>query len=494
MKSARLLVAVSLLLLMTFVLVVGSGCPKKPEAPKTGETPGPTPPPAAGGPFKIAIVTWPGYGPLFVAKAKNLVPGMANVEWKIIDDTAARRAAFKSGEYQMIAETVDSFASGKPGYQMGAKAVYTCDESMGGDGLIVTEGINTIADLKGKTIAYPEGLPGHFLLLKLLHLHGMTSKDIKGSNMEADPAGQAFRARKVDAAVTWEPFVTMSTTPPDGHGSVLLTSKDAQGYIVDVLVCGEDTINSRTADVQAVIDAHFAGLKYMEENPKESYDIIAKELSIPAADVEGMISGLKYQTKAMNEKFFSPPKPDAPCPFAVLFDDASSTWKEEGLLTDVAGGADSFTAQFVSASTAAGPAEPAPPEPLAPAPEKVKTAPAKMANITKHIQFKPGSAEIEFSKEVREDLDEVGRFIAHTPDYYVRVEGHTDSDGDDAYNLDLSKKRAQAVGDYLKTYTEDPNQIVTVGLGEKKPVASNSTAEGKAKNRRVMFATIPGRG
>ncbi|MBM3958108.1 MAG: OmpA family protein, partial [Gemmatimonadetes bacterium] len=65
---------------------------------------------------------------------------------------------------------------------------------------------------------------------------------------------------------------------------------------------------------------------------------------------------------------------------------------------------------------------------------------------------------------------------------------------DDAYNLDLSKKRAKAVGDYLQTYTEDPNQIFTVGLGEKKPVASNSTAEGKAKNRRVMFATIPGRG
>ena len=63
--------------------------------------------------------------------------------------------------------------------------------------------------------------------------------------------------------------------------------------------------------------------------------------------------------------------------------------------------------------------------------------------------------------------------------------GHTDSDGDDSYNKDLSQRRAQSVVDYLVGHGVDAANLIAQGFGEEQPVAGNDTAEGKAQNRRV---------
>ena len=68
---------------------------------------------------------------------------------------------------------------------------------------------------------------------------------------------------------------------------------------------------------------------------------------------------------------------------------------------------------------------------------------------------------------------------------YIEVVGHTDDVGDDAYNQELSEQRANAVRDYLVGAGVDGSKIVTVGMGESLPVASNTTDEGRAENRRV---------
>jgi outer membrane protein OmpA-like peptidoglycan-associated protein len=73
----------------------------------------------------------------------------------------------------------------------------------------------------------------------------------------------------------------------------------------------------------------------------------------------------------------------------------------------------------------------------------------------------------------------------------VDILGHTDSDGDDGYNLALSQRRAQSVGNYLSTQRVDPRRFLVTGMGESQPVASNSTREGKALNRRVEIRISP---
>ena len=73
---------------------------------------------------------------------------------------------------------------------------------------------------------------------------------------------------------------------------------------------------------------------------------------------------------------------------------------------------------------------------------------------------------------------------------YIEVVGHTDDVGDDDYNMDLSLQRARSVRDYLVSKGLDPNKIVTTGMGESMPIASNSTPEGRAENRRVQILML----
>lgn len=87
-----------------------------------------------------------------------------------------------------------------------------------------------------------------------------------------------------------------------------------------------------------------------------------------------------------------------------------------------------------------------------------------------------------------QSLDKVAETAKKYPTLKLRIEGHTDNVGDDASNMKLSQKRAEAVRTYLISKGSlDSNLIEAVGFGESKPITSNDTAEGRAKNRRVEF-------
>lgn len=109
----------------------------------------------------------------------------------------------------------------------------------------------------------------------------------------------------------------------------------------------------------------------------------------------------------------------------------------------------------------------------------------------------PGDVLFDFNKaEIRADakpvLDKLAQLISADAAAKIAIEGHSDSKGDDAYNLKLSERRAQAVRDYLKDVRSVAGDRMTVkGIGEARPVAQNVTpdgkdnAQGQQKNRRV---------
>ncbi len=94
---------------------------------------------------------------------------------------------------------------------------------------------------------------------------------------------------------------------------------------------------------------------------------------------------------------------------------------------------------------------------------------------------------------LRADVNRVAAHLQRYPDMTVQVIGHTDSDGDAAYNIGLSKRRANAVADILQAGGVSYTRLAIVGRGEEVPVASNLTEEGKARNRRVEIVMIPTR-
>jgi len=83
-------------------------------------------------------------------------------------------------------------------------------------------------------------------------------------------------------------------------------------------------------------------------------------------------------------------------------------------------------------------------------------------------------------------LKEIGTMLQEHPDLRISIEGHTDSDGDEAYNLELSTRRAAAVRDFLiEDYDIEAGRLESEGFGESVPAAPNNTPEGKQQNRRV---------
>lgn len=85
-------------------------------------------------------------------------------------------------------------------------------------------------------------------------------------------------------------------------------------------------------------------------------------------------------------------------------------------------------------------------------------------------------------------LDKVVDGLRGQPTMMLKIEGHTDSKGTDAYNLKLSQRRAAAAREYLVSQGIDGSRLVAAGMGEGQPVSSNATEEGRAENRRVEFS------
>lgn len=104
---------------------------------------------------------------------------------------------------------------------------------------------------------------------------------------------------------------------------------------------------------------------------------------------------------------------------------------------------------------------------------------------TAKIVFNPGSAVI--ATEAMAVLDQVAETLSAYSEQVVEISGHTDTSGDTVANLELSKKRAIAVRDYLVSKGLPSNQLRPIGYGESKPVADNSTPAGRAANRRIEF-------
>jgi outer membrane protein OmpA-like peptidoglycan-associated protein len=108
--------------------------------------------------------------------------------------------------------------------------------------------------------------------------------------------------------------------------------------------------------------------------------------------------------------------------------------------------------------------------------------------IKEKIRFANGKDTILFDSYPL--LDEIGQAIQDNPKMQVSIEGHTDSNGSDAFNLKLSQKRAEAVRDYLIARGIQADRLKATGYGETKPIAPNDTEEGREKNRRVEFNII----
>jgi NitT/TauT family transport system substrate-binding protein len=277
--------------------------------------------------FRVATLTWVGYAPIYLAQERGFFEGI-EVQLEKIEDTPARRAALASGDVQGSVDILDSFVNGAAA-GLPASVVLKLDDSMGGDGIVVRKSVSSIQDLRGKTVAYPPGQPSHFFLLALLDDAGMKISDVESRPMEADQAGAAFVSGAVDAAVTWEPWLSRASAKPDGK--ILTTSRETPGLIVDIFTVRNDFLHDNPEVVRAFLQGWFRAVELWKANPKEAEPIMARSMGLKEAEFAQMVAGVRYADLANNQAFFKSAE-GSESPFVKTVNRANQIWGREGLI------------------------------------------------------------------------------------------------------------------------------------------------------------------
>ena len=288
----------------------------------------PTPQAAQTAPFKIAFNTWLGYSPLIIAKEKGFLAKRGlDAQVTFLEGIGEKNAALLRGDIDGVGHTADSAVTSASAGVDG-QIVYVFDESFGADGILATKSIQKIADLRGKRVALEPGFTGHFFVLSLLEEAGLTAKDIQVVSMETGNAGGAFVAGKVDAAATWEPWISKAAQRSDGK--ILITSRDRPGRIIDVLFMNRRTIASRPGDIRKLTEALGEAVDWYRQNQAEGDQIIAKFWKLPLNEAKSTVAGVRFMDRRQNAAFFGTTA--APGQLAKTVESANRLWATAGVI------------------------------------------------------------------------------------------------------------------------------------------------------------------
>ncbi len=301
--------------------------------------------PAETVPIRMGFSAWPGWIPWQVAQDEGLFERngvKVDLKWfdGYLESIKALTASQLDANTQTLNDTISSAAAGSD-----QVIVLVNDNSTGNDKVIVREGINSVAELKGKKIAAEEGTVDHFLLLLGLKDAGMTQADIEFQPLETGAAAAAFAAGQLDAVAVFAPFTTQALQR--AGSKELFSSKNYPGAIPDHLVVTRKLIDERPQDVQGLIDTWFDTLKFIGDNRDKAYGTLAKRAGVSVEEYQAYDSGTKLFTIEENLKAFAPGSDMASLPHAA--EEISKFLVESGLATSQPDLSKLFDDQFVKA-------------------------------------------------------------------------------------------------------------------------------------------------
>jgi NitT/TauT family transport system substrate-binding protein len=457
-------------------------------------------------PIKVAIVLWGGYAGGIMANG-GMLPNPdsvfsrefgVQVELLQIDDFDKSRDAFRAGGdkggVDIMWSTVDAYALEYGGLsKLDPRAIMQYDWSRGGDAIAVDASIKTVADLKGKRLACAEATPSHFFALYVLTQGGLTNRDVNWVfTSSAVDAANVFKAGKVDAAVSWSPDVYVAAREREG-GHILASTKEATNLIADIFVARGDFLEQHPEDARRFVAGWLRGVEMVKKNPEKAAVLLQKSLTgvNTLEDAKGMLDDVKLPDYSENRAFFSPQ--GSIVNYYSLYQSAQNIWRKIGKISSVSAPQQTVDTRYLDAAAEFFPgagavtAEAKPEFDFkAPAP---RTSVAPILTKTVSIYFPSGASVLDENAKAVLDTQVVD-LAATFGSAYLRVSGNTDNVGSREANVRLSRARADAVAQYLMTKGFERNKFDVVGNGPDKPVTSNDTDAGRAKNRRTDFEVI----
>ena len=398
----------------------------------------------------------------------------------IMDDFEASRAALKNDEAQIAYCTLDALPveMSASGTMTDMKYFMLLNFSAGADALVVNKSINNVSDLKGKTVAFAEGTASHTLLINTLETSGLSQDDIKmvkvGSGLEAR---DAFTAKQVDAACVWAPDDEDCIKAVQGS-KVLTSTAQANTLVTDGLIAKKEWLDKNFDKAKKIVEAILwanSEIKYNKDAFNEGAKVFAKAFETDVDFALASSSKINYATlsdevnwmglnstyngmtgeriyKKMSITYSNLKLCKAPLSWnKVAYTGIIESLMENNNLDNKQDETGTKSKEFTAPTT------------------EMETV-AAISNKKVTINFP--TAGYTLDNEARAIIDREFVDIAQQfSNSRIRVEGNTDNTGNYDSNVILSKKRAQAVVDYLvNEYGMSKNRFIVVGNGPKRAV------------------------
>lgn len=415
------------------------------------------------------------------------------VEVKLVRGSKARLEEFEAGRIDVMLLTLDYLANLHSDYQkkgVDLATFFFVDWSRGNLGIVTKPGYQTIESLKKARIATTRNTPTHYFILTLLERSSLKPAEIEQVKSglvfakKTPDAGEMFKRGEVDAVAIWEPH--LSEAVEKGGGKLLVSTLIATNLVADVLFARREFLEKNAAAMAPFLRAWLGGVEMIRTEPEPSIAIISKAFEQTPEQTKAILGTIKLATFADNRAFFGLETEGSP--YQRLLADAARIWLKEGIIQAVPDAKKVVVTKYL--------------ETLRPAftSERVVesfhfTAPKKNvpALLSKSASIYFGSGSVELDANAHRIVDGFADdMVGIFQNSFIRVEGNTDSTGNRKANIELSKRRAQTVIDYLTSrHRFDPARFVAIGNGPDRPIGDNKTAEGREWNRRTDFRVVP---
>ena len=475
---------------------------------------------------RFALNVWAGWAPIIFAN-DGLKPGKV---WKtpdgqefkldlvLIDDPVAMRDAYATGKVHIGWATLDMvplFMEELSKDSRTAPRIFQqVDWSNGGDG-IVGRGIESINQLRGKTVALAQNSPSEFFLLNALINAGIQPSEVKYKyTADAFQAAAAFNSDKsISACVSWAPDI-YNLSKVKGN-KLLVSTATANKLIADVWFARADFAQDNRAILEGLVRGIFDAMEDVKlpENKQMAAKLMAKAYNIPANETLEMMADAHSTNYAENREFFL--NRNNPTNFERTWDTAYYLYKRMGKVNSkvdfdsvmdfsiikklgsvpkYANQKNEYDVKFTPKSVSAIKAESG--EIL------TKTVVIHFYpndwNLNKKITKQIGDKAVEelYDPNVPFVLEEIGKLSGQYGAARIIIEGHTDASmkGKVPFQAvkELSSNRANSVKEALirKFKTLQPNQFSSQGMGWNNPADGNDP-NNHAKNRRVEIKVYP---
>lgn len=245
-------------------------------------------------PIRLGFFTWPGYEPF--ALAEQL--GIYRQPVHIVDYASATQVqrAFRNGDIEVAALTLDEvllLAEDVPE----VRVVLVLDVSHGADVILGRPEFASFAELRGRRVGYEATALGAYMLARAQELHGMAPGEVVPVSVQVDEHEAAYRAGRVDAIVTFEPYATRIIA---AGARPLFDSSRIPDEIFDVLAVRADTLERRGGAVDDLVRAWFGVLRHIQTHPVDAGGRLAKGLGLHPGVATALYERLPLQGEKEN--------------------------------------------------------------------------------------------------------------------------------------------------------------------------------------------------